>query len=99
MNTVHGAALNFALTLSALTPGQADAAQALKQALQLAHGLSARDAAGLRAVADSNPALVREWMAELAVWHLQTQRDADLFRAVLDALRTAETSRIRDVAA
>ena len=65
----------------------------------LAKSLAAKQQSELRAVANSSPALVREWIAELAAAQEQSKRELELFHAALDQLRTAEHARIRDVAA
>ena len=69
------------------------------QALKLAKSLGAKPRDELREIADSNPALLREWIAELVASHEQARREAEMFHAALDRLRTAEHSRIRNVAA
>jgi hypothetical protein len=67
------------------------------QARNLAKVLLAKGRDELRSVADNNPALMREWIAELASSLDETQRDAELFASILDTLKASEKSRIHGV--
>lgn len=77
----------------------ATAGSAQQQAMTLAKALSAKGFQDMRGVANSNPALLREWVTELTEAHEQAKRDTEMFHAVLDKLRAAERGQRRDVAA
>jgi len=68
-------------------------------ALKLASNLLTKRSSELCAVAESNPALVREWIEELAQWCEQARRETALFDNVIDDLHAAQRPAIREAAA
>ena len=69
------------------------------QALQLAQTLQTRGPSELRNVASRNPALLEEWIAEIAVSQKQAQAEADELKSVLETLRSADTFKNFGIAA
>lgn len=56
-------------------------------ALTLANKLLSKGLSELCAIAASNPALVSDWIDELARWRAQSLRESELFDLVIEALR------------
>ena len=69
------------------------------QALAWAKNWLAKDLSEVCSMATSNPALLREWIDELARWREQSRRETELFHEVIAHLRAAECLTIRGVAA
>ena len=59
-------------------------------ALTLAKALTAKRIENVQLVADTNPALLREWTAELTAAYEQSKQELDLVRTALATLRAAE---------
>lgn len=60
-------------------------------ALTLAINLLSKGSASLSAIAEGNPALVKDWIEELARWRAQSLKESELFDLVIEALHRARS--------
>jgi hypothetical protein len=55
-------------------------------ALTLAINLLTKGSSELSAIAENNPALVSDWLEELARWRMQSIKESELFDLVIETL-------------
>ena len=75
--------------------------QALDRALaaKLASDLLSKSSSELCAIFGSNPAVVRDWIGELARWREQSRQEAKLFDEVIEHLDAGQRLTVHQAAA